>query len=380
MDIAVTIDGRLALRYLTRDTLVATGATTHVEWLRDCLAPHFDAQRARAGDWTVTFTADPDGYRALASLGRTAGGEAVPFFTLDSGLAAFPQWNGGRAGDIVAFDDEFDVFYSVRRERCEVDVLARDLRPWGRVALLRVVRELAMEEAYAAGGIFLHAAALEHDGIVHLIAGPKHAGKTTLLIHLLTSGETRFVANDRALVVQSARGRVVRGMPTLVNVRPATRAFFASRFDPHGFGPDSACLTPAEHAAGLPCAVARCDEPIILNPRQFAESLGAPMSTGGRLGAILFPVVSAAHEGIELTPLPRSAAQAHLASALFPSVSRSDARSAFGGRPPGESFEREWLSTLAAQQIPMLRCSLGHDAYERGATSVLDALREHAAA
>jgi hypothetical protein len=88
-------------------------------------------------------------------------------------------------------------------------------------------------------------------------------------------------------------------------------------------------------------------------------------------------VISAAHEGIEFAELPRAAARDHLASALFPSVSRSHSQSAFGGRPPGESVERNWLSELAAERIPMLRCSLGRNAYERSATSMLDALREH---
>jgi len=374
---AVTAGVPLAFRYLKHETLVATEATMHVEWLRDCLEPHFCAQAAHSGDWRVAFAADPDAYRALASQ-RRAPGDEIPFFTLDSRLVALPRWNDRGTGDTVAFDAEFDVFYTVRRERREVDVLATDLRPWGRVALLRVVRELAMEEAVTAGGVFLHAAAFERDGIAYAIAGPKNAGKTTLLIHALTSGGTRFVANDRVLLVPSAHGHEVRGMPTLVNVRAGTRAFFARHFDPHGFGPDSGCLTHAEREAERHCTVARRDEAMILNPRQFAESLGTLASTGGRLGAILFPVISAAHEGIEIAELPRAAARDHLASALFPSVSRSHSQSAFGGRPPGESFERNRLSELAAERIPMLRCSLGRNAYERNATSVLDALREHA--
>ena len=128
----MTTDVPLAFRYLRRETLVATQATMHVEWLRDCLEPHFCAQAAPAGDWSVAFSADPDGYRALASQ-RRASGDEIPFFTLDSRLVALPQWNGGRAGDVVAFDEEFDVFYTVRRDR-RVDVLATDLRPRGRRA------------------------------------------------------------------------------------------------------------------------------------------------------------------------------------------------------------------------------------------------------
>ena len=301
MGTAVTAGVPLGFRYLMRETRVATPSATYAQWLRECLEPHFSVNTAKAADWIVTFAADPEGYRALASQRRAADDE-IPFFTLDSRLVALPRWNGGRAGELVGFDAEFEVFYTVRQESREVDVLATDLRPWGRVALLRVVRELAMEEAIAAGGVFLHAAAFERDGMAYVIAGPKNAGKTTLLIHALTSGASRFVSNDRVLLMRSAHGHDVRGMPTLVNVRAGTRGCFARHFDPHGFGPDSGCLTLAEHRAGHYPA-AREDEPMILNPRQFTESLDVASSVGGRLGAILFPVVSAQHEGIEITEL-----------------------------------------------------------------------------
>ena len=368
----------LALQYLRRCTRVATEAAGHLEWLRECLEPHFVAQTTNACDWSVAFSSDPERFGRVMAQQRTPVGEPVAFFTLDSRLVRLPRWNGGATDEVVAFDEEFDVYYTVNEARRHVDVLAQTLRPWGRVALLRVVRELAMEEAAADGGMFLHAAAFERDGIAYVIAGPKHAGKTTLLVHALACGGNRFVANDRVLLERSSRGAAVRGMPTLVNVRAGTRATFARHFDGHGFGADSGCLTRSEHDANLPATVAERREAMILNPRQFADALRVSSSRGGRLGAILFPVISPAASGIDVAELPGSTARDWLASALFPSGSRAGSPSAFGGSPRSAAFEREWVSDLAAQHIPMLRCTLGANAYEPGTTSLVEALQSRA--
>jgi hypothetical protein len=117
---------------------------------------------------------------------------------------------------------------------------------------------------------------------------------------------------------------------------------------------------------------------MILNPRQFADALRVSSSRGGRLGAILFPVISPAASGIDVAELPGSTARDWLASALFPSGSRAGSPSAFGGSPRSAAFEREWVSDLAAQHIPMLRCTLGANAYEPGTTSLVEALQSRA--
>jgi hypothetical protein len=374
----VTPGAALAFQYLRQRTRVATDAPGHLEWLRECLEPHFAPQTSNACDWNVTFSSDPERYGCLTAQKRAPSGETLAFFTLDSRLVRLPRWNGGAAGDVVAFDDEFDVFYRVSEARREVDVVAKTLRPWGRVALLRVVRELAMEEAVANGCMFLHAAAFECDGVAYAIAGPKHAGKTTLLVHALASGGARFIANDRALLDRSFEGTTVRGMPTLVNVRAGTRATFAHHFDPHGYGPDSGCLTRAEHEAEPRATDPRRAEPMILSPRQFADALGVSPSTGGRLGAILFPVISSAPTGIDIVELSATTARDWLAAAVFPSVSRSGSLSAFCGSSWTAALGEAWLSDLAAQRIPMLRCTLGANAYRPGMTNVLEALQTHA--
>lgn len=377
---AVNANTPRAFRYTRNETLVATETSAQLDWLRDCLVPHFREEPAIDGDWRVAFSTNPVRFREIMSRRRHRHEEALPFFALDSRLVSLPRWNADDADETLAFDDEFDVFFSVRRDRHEVEVLAREPRPWARVALLRVVRELAMEEAVEGGGVFLHAAAFERDGVVYAVAGPKHAGKTSLLIHALTSGEARFVANDRVLLEHSTDGYTVRGMPTLVNVRAGTRRFFDGFFAPHGFGPDSGCLTRDERDVERRPGAARRDEALILNPRQFTDALGTTASTGGRLGAILFPGVSAAADGCEIDELPSTAARECLASVLFPTLARYGKPTAFGGHRPDASIEQLFPSRVAAWRIPLLRCALGPRAYEDPAAMLLDALRRRVGA
>ncbi|HJU23921.1 MAG TPA: hypothetical protein VJ891_15550 [Casimicrobiaceae bacterium] len=364
-----------AFRYLRRETLVSTETPAELEWLRDCLAPHFRETPAGNGDWRVAFSTDSVRFGEIMSRRRHPRQETLPFFALDSQLVSLPRWNADDEHETLAFDEEFDVFFSVRRDRHEVDVLAREPRPWTRVALLRVVRELAMEEGVEGGRVFLHAAAFEHDGVVYVIAGPKYGGKTSLLIHALTSGEAQFVANDRVLLDHCADGCVVRGMPTLVNVRAETRRFFERFFEPHAFGPDSGCLTRDEHNVERQRGVTRRDEALILNPRQFADALGTAASTGGRLGAILFPVVSAAVDGCEIDELTPAETRPLLAAALFPTLARYGKPTAFGSHRPDASIEEALPSRIEAQRIPLLRCALGLRAYDDRASMLLDALR-----
>lgn len=369
---AMNADAPRAFRYLRRTTLVSTEADAHLQWLCDCLEPHFRSSAPDHGDWRVASSVDPDRFRELMERGAHAGRETVPFFALDSRIVALPRWNADDPQETLAFDEEFDVLFTVRRGLREVDVLAREPRPWRRVALLRVVRELAMEDATHANGVLLHAAAFERDGVTYVIAGPKNAGKTTLLIHALTSAPSRFIANDRALLIRSTEGYAVRGMPTLVNVRARTRRFFAGLFDAQGFGPDSACLTREERQFESRSVVDGSGEALTLNPRQFVDALQTTSSIGSRLGAILFPVVSATAEGVKVDELPPSAAREALVSALLPTLARCGRPTVFGGAPADASTERTFLSDVAAQRIPLLRCALGPKAYDRDATAWLD--------
>lgn len=109
----------------------------------------------------------------------------------------------------------------MRDAQTQIDIVTRTDARKARIALMKVVRELAMSVAIAAGRTILHGSAFAFADRGILIAGPKRAGKTTLLIHgLLAGGE--LVSNDRVVVWREPDRPLATEMPTVLRVRPAT--------------------------------------------------------------------------------------------------------------------------------------------------------------
>ena len=349
-------------RFRRHGTLVAADAPMHLEWLAGFLAPYFTLSHDGTADWRVTFSAAADRYERLHAQGAHPSGDLIPFFALDSRLVELPRWSGPPGDELVVFDEEFQVFYGVRRHSHEVFVLASSPRLWTRVALMRVVRELAMEASARDGAFCVHAAAFEVGGSVFLIAGPKHAGKTTLLIHALTSERTRLVANDRVIVSKEIAGFSAHGMPTLVSIRPGTRRLLGGVLGTAEWAADQACLADgeADQYAGRPLGR---DERMILSPDQFSRMLGKTQVAAGRLAAIVFPFVDPRGHGLPLTRMTASEASGHLCSSMFRARSQRKVAGTFAGpQPAGEADEDRFRRELV-REIPMLRCSLGPRAY-----------------
>jgi hypothetical protein len=191
----------------------------HLQWLEEFLCPAFSRadDSAQEPDHRVRLRIDPAGYRRLYAGGPD--GRFVDAFVLDQGVVGLPTWNHGGDG-VVAFDESTLVFYEVSGDR--VTVLSEIDRPAVRIAVMRAIRELASTHAVDSGGLLLHAAAFVLDGRAAILAGPKRAGKTTLLLQALDSGRARYVANDRVLLSIGADGPLAHGMPTIVSIRADT--------------------------------------------------------------------------------------------------------------------------------------------------------------
>ena len=117
------------------------------------------------------------------------------------------------------------------------------------------------------------------------------------------------------------------------------------------------------------CAVPAQEGQMILNPLQFIEAVSTTQAIGGHLAAIVFPIITDQQRGIELTNLPPDEARTCLAGSVFGSASRGHTSNAFGGCPPNERFEGEFLSGILARHVPVLRCALGPDAYAKPASA-----------
>jgi hypothetical protein len=109
----------------------------------------------------------------------------------------------------------------------DVEVVARpgDLRV--RIALLRIVREIATAHAHSRRRTLgLHAAAFAARGRACLVVGPKRSGKTTLLVHALSSGNAVLLANDRVLVDATEETGLALGVPAVISLRQGTLGRF----------------------------------------------------------------------------------------------------------------------------------------------------------
>jgi hypothetical protein len=101
-----------------------------------------------------------------------------------------------------------------------ISVLAKKSQPSARIAMLRIMREIASAHMCLSNWIPLHAAAVAHNQQAVLILGERRAGKTTLSLQLLSHLACSFISNDRVFVDASATSApVVHGIPGVINVR-----------------------------------------------------------------------------------------------------------------------------------------------------------------
>ena len=289
--------GRVTLRWAGLTMRVISPDRGALDWLVEFLAPW--AEEGRDGEADVDLRLEP------ASPDRRPGAPERPpagvadAFVLDTRVIRLPYWEGGDRR--VAVDPDRGVRFEIAPGRVAI-AAASDAAL--RIAALRTLREMATAAWRGSGGRLVHAAALTVDGRVILIAGPKGSGKTTLLVHALGLASARFVANDRAVVRIAEGGIEAHGIPTVVSHRPGTLP--APMLDAAAQRGYAATLTLAEARAsgrgsglGVPS----------LSPAQLCRLAGVPRVAGGRVGAVLLPVVDPSSDGLELRPLsPREAA------------------------------------------------------------------------
>ena len=349
--------GDAALEVVTDDP--GTG-----RWLSEFLRPWFAVEPSGRAGVVVQFTALAGAHAALQGRRTRATERPVPVFGLDSAVVSLPGWFDAGGMRVLA-DEEQGCFYRVRPGMVQIVADPGNLR--SRVGLLRVVRELAALRALVRPELVdLHAAAFTIRGRAVLLVGGKRAGKTTLLVHALTSGQAGLLANDRVLV-DAGSGRV-QGVPTMVVVREGTVRTFPALS--RGLPGWAALLHGGEAAAG----VASPGRQLVLSPAQLAGRTGAAVAAHAPLGAIVFPEISAAAGGLSLEGAEAAEAAARLRENLYGARSggreRSILREVAGVQ---EGSQGRPLDRLLAA-VPLLVCHLAADAYRKDASGWLRAL------
>jgi hypothetical protein len=346
--------------------LVVSDSPGHLPWLEEFLCPDFATAPGAEADHTVILDIDTARYLDLWRQGPDPSGAWIDCFALDSGAVSLPRWRSG-PGEIVVFDGEYRVFCIVTLDRRTIRLVAPRFGLTMRNTLMRVVRELAMIAAERAGAIIVHGAAARVDGAGLVLAGPKKAGKTTLLLHLLSRPGAALVTNDRVTVTMEATGgAALRGMPTIVAVRERTARTFPSfeeRLRWSGFH----AWSTLDEVARRRRRQAAPQRVWALSPTQLATLLGVRRVASAGLETILFPRVTGARGGIELRRLAPPEASDMLRRALF----RAHAPTSHVGTLLAPSADtigtatREELCRRLADRVPCFACALGREAYEK---------------
>lgn len=328
----------------------------HLTWLEEFLSPAFSQIADEAADCVVTLEVDDGRHAALLRRGPHSDRGRVHGFVLDRGPVTLEAC-AAPGSEQLLFDADAEVFYFVDAGTAHIRILAESRRLSRRLALMRVVRELAMSAAWTPTAFVLHAAACEHANSAILIAGPKGAGKTTLLMHALSAGDVRFIANDRAVVNVARSHAVARGMPTVTTVGEQTRRrfpVFADRWASSGYN-ERLTIQEASERRRQP------KDATNLTPAQFCTLLDAPLSASAPARVILFPRLTDDVEGMHVHELSPAIASERLAASVFAASSPQISQVfALPGRtsPPDPAIVAGLAHTLLSQ-VRSFDCVLG---------------------
>ena len=250
-------------------------------WLDEMLLPWFDPHGAATAELALIVRHAPEADRA--PLGSPVTPPIRPFLLLDSRVISLPTWCSDHR--IVVDDPEEHCRYVLDG----LEVIAETGQS-GRLGLMRVIREIAVEhERRHARGLEIHAAALELGGSAIVVAGPKSAGKTTLLLHAVTRHSAGLVANDHVLVdAWTGQPRVI-GVPAVIRIHPGTAVAFPAlgAHRPRGDWPITmTCLEWREALAAW--GPANTSIELRLSAAQLTEALPARLQVAAPLQAIVF--------------------------------------------------------------------------------------------
>ncbi len=346
-----------------------------VAWLAEFLGPVFQqADQASGAHYHVDAVVDEDRFDDLLA-GRPGGvlPEAVAF-VLDQRILTTPSWRDPRSGRQAFFDAAHHAIYLTRTDVPGITVVARSDGRLFRGAIMRIVREVAMTRAWTASSLVLHASAFatEHGAVV--VAGPKRAGKTSLLLQALHAPGVAFIANDRVVLTADGDELSAAGMPSIASLRHSTLAMFPGLGDRLAARGCRAHLTCAEGEAS---AGSRAGSDGATSPAQLCRALEVPMSARASARVILLPQVDLTTHGLDLRPLSRIEAETRFEAVVFACASRGRTSEVFRTDGTGvvvdlASARAVW--SRATANVPVIDCRIGRGAFDAGPDATVMAI------
>jgi hypothetical protein len=348
-------------------------------WLRDFLDCGFEPTPGRAPDCRIQVVISETAYQRLHERGPHDEGLRSAGFAQHSSERMFQQWASDERTTIF-HDDLRPFFYVLEDPPPRVTILCRSPSPKLGITLMKVVRELAMESILVRGGTILHASAVSTGDGALVIAGPRRSGKTTLLISLLQSDETAYLANDRCVLRVENGSPKVQSLPTLVSIRGECLRRFPRllerakelRLWPAGAGDHDTAQGGSAGSEGPEEGDEDLGARLSISPSQFHELLRCRRTSSGPVRALIFPEVTRSPARMTLSRLAPAQVREHWRGGLFRagrprvlggvfvfSPERRWAAERGDGRLPAEVDARvgEWIS----HHLPVFHCRLGGD-------------------
>lgn len=352
---------RIAVRTVDRATL---------SWLEEFLGPAFETVDDSRRDWTVTLDFDAATYDSLSSCSLDNTEAYIDGFTMDGSFRRFRVLQG--PPQALLLDEKYAIYFEVDEAASRVRIIAANMGRTPRLALMRVVRELATVHSLCRGHVHVHGSAVAYRGRAFVLAGVKRSGKTSLLMHATQQRVARFISNDRVFLNCHDGSTFVRAMPTIFKIRPESLSLiprFARRYRslPYHFSDslaESADLMNARRRELFQISAPRPR----LNTTQFCDLMNVPATGVSPLGAIVFPRITHTSDTvIERLPPHVAARRLFEESMLKPSDQQ---RTAAAFRRPGEAsvvtdaVTRDMCERIASQ-VPCYACAMGPTVYQR---------------
>jgi hypothetical protein len=295
-------------------TSVLSDDPSDLPWLRDFMAPGDLTSGPQQGT-NVVRRVSLESNSSLAREWRAKlshSSTAVAAYVLDTEVVNLPC-DASKTSGVVAMDTRFGTIY---RWYSAIDLQIYDGnegRPDGRRArgaLMRAVRELAMDHRWRKGGSFLHGAAVCISGKAILICGDKNSGKTSLLCAaLLGLSNAELISNDRISVTRSNEGLLAASLPTVVSIRPGSQEVvpnLAARLE--NLDRD---YTGLRHSSNVK------EQGYKITPAQMAAALEVPVREQAAVSAIIFSRIDGAADPFTLRRMDPSEARQRICGAAF---------------------------------------------------------------
>jgi len=277
--------------------------------------------------------------------------------------------------DNALFDQRYQLIVLVKSNR--VTLLGRTHDVLARKALMKTVREVLMGYVHETSGRFLHATGCALDNAGLAMAGPRNAGKTSLLLYLLLNSDLQFIAGDRLLI----KDGMAIGMPTIVSIRNGTLELnpaFANEINTRGYG--------------LPLTLEECEnnrqwckqymkaDKVLLGSQHLSAILDRKHAAHASLRGLVFPRVEPSATAWSLDRLDSSATRQRLSEALFGNIhpgNRSEAFTLVDSKIAERCIlsDNEFIDSLSAT-IPAYDCVFGVAAFKNRdlAVAIVDTL------